>query len=83
MKEDKKTLVGSKIRLVGKECPRCGCRDLDIYKHTFNVGAYCSYCGKYVKFLNPREREEAFCAISAKTKAQILNTKSKSKRKSK
>lgn len=79
MKEDKKTLVGSKIRLVGKECPRCGCRDLDIYKHTFNVGAYW----KYVKFLNPREREEAFCAISAKTKAQILNTKSKSKRKSK
>ena len=47
------------------------------------VGAYCSYCGKYVKFLNPREREEAFCAISAKTKAQILNTKSKGKRKSK
>lgn len=52
MKEDKKTLVGAKIRLVGKECPHCGCRDLDIYKHTFNVRAYCSYCGKYVKFLN-------------------------------
>lgn len=49
MKEDKKTLVGAKIRLVGKECPHCGCRDLDT-----------------------KEREEAFCAISAKTKAQKI-----------
>lgn len=71
-------MVGAKIRLVGKECPHCGCRDLDIYKHTFNVGAYCSYCGKYVKFLNPKEREEAFCAISAKTKAQKITKASAS-----
>lgn len=83
MTNKQKTLVSEKIRLVGMSCPHCGCRDLDIYKHTFNVGAYCSYCGKYVKFLNQREREEAFCAISAKTKAQILNTKNNSKRKSK
>lgn len=82
MKEDNRTLVGAKIRLVGKACPHCGCRDIDIYKHTFNVGAYCSYCGKYIKFLNPKEREEAFCAISAKTKAQILK-RNKNKRKSK
>lgn len=82
MKEDNRTLVGAKIRLVGKACPHCGCRDIDIYRHTFNVGAYCSYCGKYIKFLNPKEREEAFCAISAKTKAQILK-RNKNKRKSK
>lgn len=82
MKEDNRTLVGAKIRLVGKACPHCGCRDIDIYKHTFNVGAYCSYCGKYIKFLNPKEREEAFCAILAKTKAQILK-RNKNKRKSK
>lgn len=82
MEEDKRTLVGAKIRLVGKACPHCGCRDIDIYKHTFNVGAYCSYCGKYIKFLNPKEREEAFCAISAKTRAQILK-RNKNKRKSK
>lgn len=56
--QKKRTLVGVNAKLEGVKCHRCGCKKFDIYKHVFNVGAYCSDCGKYIKFLNNAERKK-------------------------
>lgn len=52
----KRTLVGVREELDGIRCGHCGCTTFDVYKHVFNIGAYCSKCGKYIKFLNSTER---------------------------
>lgn len=53
---DTRTLIGVREELDGIICAHCGCTTFDVYKHVFNIGAYCSKCGKYIKFLNPKER---------------------------
>ena len=32
-------------------------KEFNIYKHSFNIGAYCCACGKHIKFLNKYERK--------------------------
>lgn len=53
---DTRTLIGVREELDGIICGHCGCTTFDVYKHVFNIGAYCSKCGKYIKFLNSKER---------------------------
>lgn len=53
-----KTLIMSDIAFEGLKCTSCGCDRLDIYMLDKNTGAYCSKCGKYIKFLNNKERRQ-------------------------
>lgn len=55
---DTRTLIGVREELNGIVCGHCGCTTFDVYKHVFNIGAYCSKCGKYIKFLNNKERRQ-------------------------
>ena len=54
---DTRTLIGVREELDGIICVHCGCKEFNIYKHSFNIGAYCCACGKYIKFLNKYERK--------------------------
>lgn len=40
----------------GLKCKKCGCTTNEIRVFVHNVGAYCSECQSYIKFLNPVER---------------------------
>lgn len=58
IKQHGKTLVGVREEMSGIVCSHCGCKEFNIYKLSTNVGIYCSVCGKYIKFLNAKEREK-------------------------
>lgn len=53
-----KSLVAVREEMSGIVCGHCGCKEFNIYKLVQNVGAYCSACGKYIKFLNAKERSQ-------------------------
>lgn len=57
IRQSNKTLIGAKEKMSGIVCGHCGCREFNVYRLVQNVGAYCSACGKYIKFLNGKERE--------------------------
>lgn len=58
IRQSNKTLVREKERMSRIVCGHCGCKEFSIYKLVTNVGAYCSGCGKYIKFLNKEERNK-------------------------
>lgn len=58
IKQPDKTLVGVREEMSGIVCGHCGCKEFNIYKLSANIGAYCSACGKYIKFLNKEERKK-------------------------
>lgn len=58
IKQPNKTLIFERETMSGIVCGHCGCKEFNIYKLSANVGVYCSACGKYIKFLNAKEREK-------------------------
>lgn len=40
------------------ECRKCGNREYTTKKNGPHIGAYCSRCGKWIKWLSPAEKED-------------------------
>lgn len=55
-------------------CQNCGCTEAKIVRHGMHTGAFCSACGKWIKWLNKDEIRKYQDKISTKkTPIEILN----------
>lgn len=63
----------SKAKYNGIVCPKCGCRELSLYRIKVNTVAYCTKCLSYIKFVSKEDLEkivERYTGVKQRKKSQ-------------